>query len=554
MSKEQKGVQNTSPYAGRWVALLQGKIIAHGGTPEQARLAAQKTRYKEKPEIIYMPTGFTFPFSPLINRVREVLSDEEVYLVGGVLRDALLGRVSHDFDFAIAQNAIEAARRVASAFHADFYVLDEEFGTARVIISSTNGERDVLDFAAFRGTDLDSDLRGRDFTVNALAFNLRTETIHDPLNGASDIRSKIIRACSQTSLQDDPIRILRAVRQAAALDFKIDPGTRKAMKQAANLLPVISSERQRDELFKILEGKYPNKSLRALDLLGVFPYLLPELSQMKGVEQSAPHIKDVWEHTLSTIKYLEGILAVLAPGYKADETNDLFTGLLTQRIGRYREQLTGHFNQALNTDRSMRSLLFFAALYHDVSKPDTKSTDDTGHIRFLGHESKGSAAAVERARTLKLSNIEIERLELIIANHMRFHFFTENLEAQKQEPSRKAIYRFFRDVGEAGIDLILIGLADLRGIHEHTLTQEKWKAALDVARILLENYWEKPEETVAPPRLLDGNEAMAEFNLQQGPIIGQLLEALSEAQATGKVLTHEDALAFGREWIEENQN
>jgi hypothetical protein len=137
---------------------------------------------------------------------------------------------------------------------------------------------------------------------------------------------------------------------------------------------------------------------------------------------------------------------------------------------------------------------------------------------------------------------------------MRFHFFTENLEAQKQEPSRKAIYRFFRDVGEAGIDLILLGLADLRGIHEHTLTQEKWKAALDVARILLENYWEKPEETVVPPRLLDGNEAMAEFNLQQGPIIGQLLEALSEAQATGKVLTREDALAFGRQWIEENQN
>ena len=553
MNREHDREQDTSPYAGRWVARIQGKVIAHGGTPEQARRAAQKTRYKEKPEIIYMPTGYPFPFTPMLNQVRELLVDGEVYLVGGALRDALLGRVSHDFDLALSQDAIECARRVASALHADFYVLDEDFNTARVIITSATGERDVLDFAGFRGKDLDSDLRGRDFTINALALDLRTETIQDPLNGASDIRSKIIKACSQTSLQDDPIRILRAVRLAAALDFKIDPGTRKAMKQAASLLPIISSERQRDELFKILEGKYPDKAMRALELLGVFPYLLPELSQMKGVGQSTPHIKDVWEHTLSTLKYLEGILAVLATDYKADKTNDLLTGLLTQRLGRYREQLSGHFNLALNTDRSMRSLLFFAALYHDVSKPSTKSIDETGRIRFLGHEIKGSAATVERARTLKLSNNEIERLELIIANHMRFHFFTENLETENQEPSRKAIYRFFRDTGEAGIDLVLLGLADLRGIHEHTLTQEKWKAALDSARILLENYWEKPEETVAPPRLLDGNEAKAEFNLQQGPIIGQLLEALSEAQATGEVLTHEEALAFGREWIEENK-
>ena len=120
-----------------------------------------------------------------------------------------------------------------SAFQADFYVLDEAFDTARVIVSSNEGVRDVLDFSSFRGNDLESDLRSRDFTINALAFDIRNETILDPLNGSSDIRSKIIRACSETSFKDDPIRILRAVRQAAAFGFKIDPVTRKAMKQAA---------------------------------------------------------------------------------------------------------------------------------------------------------------------------------------------------------------------------------------------------------------------------------------------------------------------------------
>ena len=336
------------------------------------------------------------------------------------------------------------------------------------------------------------------------------------------------------------------MRQAAALDFKIEAETRKAMKQAAHLLPNISPERQRDELFKILEGPRPDASLRALEMLGVFPYFLPELSAMKGVEQSAPHMHDVWEHTLSVMQNLENILATLSPsslipyplekGARGKGTgDDLFTGLLTVHLGRYREQFAAHFNQTLNTDRSMRALLFLAALYHDVSKPATRSVDETGRIQFFGHDVSGAKVGVERAHTLNLSNDEIERLKIIIENHMRFHFLTSRMEGNKEEPSRKAIYRFFREAGEGGVDLVLLGLADLRGTCGHTLTQESWSAALDVARILLENYWEKPQETVAPPHLVNGLDVMNEYQLEAGPIIGQILEAIREAQAVGKV-------------------
>jgi tRNA nucleotidyltransferase/poly(A) polymerase len=538
-------------YAGRWVAKVRGKVIAQGGTPGQALHAAQMSRHKEKPEIIYMP--FPFTSSPLLDSIRNAFPDAELYLVGGAVRDLLLDRVSHDLDFAIPKNAIQVARRVANAVHADFYVLDESFDTARVILSADNGTRDILDFAAFRGVDLDADLRGRDFTINAIAFDLRNQTFLDPLGGASDLRGKLIRACSDTSLKDDPIRILRAVRQAAAFDFKIEAETRKAMKQAAPLLPRISPERQRDELFKILEGPRPDASLRALEMLGVFPYLLPELSALKGVEQSAPHVHDVWEHTLSVMQNLESILAVLASSYNAEKTNDLFTSLLTLRLGHYREQFTAHFNQVLNTDRSMRALLFFAALYHDISKPAAKSVEETGRIRFFDHDQLGAKVAVERAHALNLSNDEIERLKIIIENHMRFHFFTSRMEGKEEGPSRKAIYRFFHEAGEGGIDLFLLGLADLRGTRDHTLTQESWSAALDVARILLENYWEKPEETVAPPRLINGLDVMNEYQLQASPRIGQLLEAIREAQAVGKVSTREEALAFGHDWLKENQ-
>lgn len=546
---DDESVPSASPYAGRWVARLRGRIIAQGGTPEQALRAAQLSRHKEKLEIVYMPVPFTS--SPLIDRVREALPEQEIYLVGGAVRDMLLNRFSPDLDFAAPSNAISLARRLANALRADFMVLDEERDTGRVIVSEEDGVRTFLDFAAYRGPTLDEDLRARDFTMNAIAFDLRTQTLIDPLNGASDLRAKIIRACSPTSLQDDPVRILRAVRQAAALGFKIELETRKAMKEAAHSLPRVSPERQRDEVFKILEGPKPDASMRALEMLGIFPHLLPELQHMKGVQQSPPHIYDVWEHTLSVLGYLENILAALAPSYNADNTNDLFTGLLTLRIGRFREQYAAHFAKSLNTDRSVRAALFFAALYHDVDKPATKTVEPSGRIRFFDHDIQGAKTASKRGQRFNLSNDEVERIQTIIKNHMRFHFFTNRLENDKQEPSRKSIYRFFREAGEAGLDLVLLGLADLRGTRGPTLTQETWTAALDVARILLENYWEKPEETVAPPRLLDGNDLMKELDLRPGRLIGQLLEAIREGQATGKIDSREQAFDFARQQLKD---
>jgi len=544
--------QSASAYAGRWVARVRGRIIAQGGTPEQALHAAQKSRHKEKLEIIYMPLPFSH--SPLLDKVHDVLPDAEIYLVGGAVRDMLLNRISRDLDFALPSNGVSTARKVANSLKADFMVLDDERDTGRVIFTDDDGTRTFLDFAVYRGADLEEDLRNRDFTMNAIAFSLKDRTIIDPLNGASDLRAKVICACSPTSISDDSVRILRAIRQAAEFEFRIELETRKAMKQATNLLPSISPERKRDELFKILENPRADTAMRALEMLGVLPNLLPELPAMKGVKQSEPHIYDVWEHTLSVLGHLEAIIASLRVGYSADETNDMFTGLLTLRLGRFREQFAEHFIKSLNMDRSVRATLFFAALYHDVQKSATSSVDEAGRIRFFDHDIQGAEVAGQRGRDFNLSNDEIERIEKIIKNHMRFHFFTSRLEGDKQEPSRKAIYRFFREAGEAGIDLVLLGLADLRGTYGHSLSQEKWVAALDIARILLENYWEKPQETVSPPRMLDGNELMVELNLQPGRIVGQLLESIREGQATGKIATREEAIAFAREEMNKLEN
>lgn len=536
-----------SPYAGRWVAFARGRVIAQGGTREQALRASQSSRYKEKPEIRFMPLPFNFP--PLLEKVIGVLPPAaDVHLVGGAVRDILTNRPSPDFDFAAPSSGISLARSVANALHANFMILDDERDTGRVVIANEDGSLVYLDFAAYRGANLEEDLQDRDFTINAIALNLRDMTIFDPLDGANDIRAKIIRACSPTSLSHDPVRILRAVRQAAAFGFSIEKQTREWMKQAAGEIKRVSIERLRDELFKMLGGPKAGAAIRALDMLGVLPHLMPELLKMKGVTQSPPHIHDVWTHTLAVLDQLEGLLASsLRSGFDPEKTSDMFMGLISLKIGRYREQIARHFSSPLNPNRPHRSLLFFAALYHDVCKPDTRTLDNAGRIRFFDHDIKGADAAAERARSFNLSNDEIERIARIVRHHMRFHSFADRLENENQPPSRKAVYRFFRDCRGAGVDLILLALADLRGAHGSNLTLETWTAYLDIARILLENYWERPQETVNPPRLMDGNDLMKELNLPPGKIIGQLLEAIRENQAAGKIADREQALAFARQ-------
>ncbi len=537
-----------SPYAGRWVALVRGKIIAQGATQAEALNAARASRHKENAEIVYM---LPILDSPLLKSVRDALpADQPLYLVGGAVRDALLGRPTHDLDFTVPPGALKLARGLANRLGGAFFPLDEKNDTARIVIQREDGTRDILDFAGFRGPDLESDLRGRDFTVNALAMDMRTGQAIDPLGGVQDLREKRLRACSETSCSDDPVRVLRAVRQAAAFGLTIAPETRALMKAAVPLLPTVSAERQRDELFKMLEGPKPDASMRVLELLGVLPVLLPELPALKGVVQSAPHVHDVWTHTLTVLRHLEGILSALAPAYSEEKANaDLLNGLLVMRLGRYRQQIGAQLGATLNTDRSARALLFFAALYHDVCKPQTKSTEEGGRIRFLGHDEQGANVAMRRGMALHLSNDELDRLKLIVRHHMRIHFHTSRKTGESKDPSRKAIYRFFREAGPAGIDIILLTLADLRATYDQTLTQENWVACLDVCRIFLEAWYEKPEEMVAPPQLVNGNDLMTELKMKPGREMGELLEIIKEEQVMTHVSTRPEALAFARGWL-----
>jgi tRNA nucleotidyltransferase/poly(A) polymerase len=539
--------ESLKPYTDRWVALLRGRVIGHGGTPQQALRASQASRFKEKPDLVYVRGDQNLNFSEWLKRVADVVPPEEpVYLVGGAVRDAMLGKPIHDMDFVLPSGSLKTARKVAKALDGAFYPLDEERETARIIITGPEKQRILLDFASFRGPDLESDLQGRDFTVNAMAVDIRQpQALLDPLGGAADLRAKLIKACSPLSFKDDPLRIIRAVRFAAAMGFHILPDTRHAMRRSVPLLDRVSPERVRDELFRILGGPQPATSIRALEMLDVFPKILPELPPMKGVEQSAPHTRDVWNHSLSVMQHLEEILAALAPDYNEEAAANLPLGLAVLHLGRFRQQIGEHLLTSLNPERSLRSLLFFAALYHDAAKPQTRSVEESGLIRFLRHEQAGVKLAEHRGRELKLSSVEVERLKTVVRHHMR----PAQLSRDQEKLSKRAIYRFFRDAGQAGIDVCLLSLADYMGKYEQALPTDQWVKLLEGVRALMDAWWEHPQERVSPPTLINGTDIIEAFQLQPGPLIGELLEAVREAQAVGEVETREAAFTLVKKRI-----
>lgn len=542
--------EKPDPYAGRWLARLKDKVIGQGGTPEQARQAAKASQFKEKPKIIYMPTTDALLFSPLLEQVQTVLSKTTgIYLVGGAVRDAMLQRVSHDLDFAVSGNALKIARKVANALGGAYYRLDDEHQTGRVVLNHSDGSHYLIDFAKFRGENIEADLKARDFTINAFGVALnKPQEVLDPLGGVADLQAHKLRACSTSTFSDDPLRILRAIRFAAALQLHIAGDTRTAMRAGAKGLAQVSSERVRDELFRILAAPQPATSMRALDMLGILPEALPELADLKNETQSPPHVYDVWEHSLQTLQFLEKLCTVLTEEHSSEKVGNLHFGLTVVRLGRFRQQIRAHFEKRLNRERQLLPLLYLAALYHDIAKPQTRSVEEDGRIRFIDHENQGATIAAARAEALRLGNAERDRFVTIIRNHMR----PRNMAHEEQPPSRRAIYRFFRDTGEAGVDVCLLSLADVLATYAATMPQDRLEAQLDVLRALLEGYWEQYDETVSPPALLDGKDLIKEFGLKEGPHIGILLEAIREAQAGGEVQSRGDALKLAEEWLASN--
>ena len=473
---------------------------------------------------------------------------QEVYLVGGTVRDAYLHRPFHDIDLATPDDGRPLARQIANALKGAYYPLDSERGVGRVVI--THAERILtIDVAQFRGPDLITDLQKRDFTLNAVAVPLTKDlqTVIDPLNGLTDLQAKRLRQCNPSSIADDPARALRAVRLSHTFGLRIDPDTRTHLKNSATQLASISVERVRDEFFQILDGPRPSGALTVLYHLGLLAQIIPELGALPDTKQGPPHQFDVWQHTLLALEYLGNIFGVFALHRDDNLTANLQAGLVAFSLGHLRDHLQAHLTHTWPNGRTHRSLLILAALLHDIGKPQTRSIDSAGRVRFVDHERKGEQLAEQRARALRLSNDETTRLTTIVRHHMRPHWLNAGA---KLTP--RAIYRFWRDTNLAGVDICLLAMADYLATYGVTLETQSWAGYLTTICTLLENFFIHHESAIAPPPLITGKELLACFALQPGPYIGELLERIKEAQIEGEVSSHEEALNWVQRFLNNN--
>jgi tRNA nucleotidyltransferase/poly(A) polymerase len=462
------------------------------------------------------------------DRVIDWLVQQEIdaYLVGGCVRDRLLGCAIYDLDLIVPRDSLRVARFLADHFRGAYYPLDEARGTGRAIVPAGDGGRLIVDVARFRGRSLADDLADRDFTINALAADVRAPAaVIDRCGGQADLQAGLIRPVSESSIRNDPLRALRAIRLAAKLGFALAPETERLVRRDGRALSGVAGERIRDEVARLLALPQAAPHLRRMDELGLLTAVSPELEPLRGVAQSPPHDVDVLTHSLETVQALEALLARLpAP--------------LLPLAGR----LQAHLAQILSDARPRLVSLKLAALLHDTGKPAARSVDDEGHIHFIGHPAEGAKIAACVLRRLRFHNAEVRLAETIVRHHMRPLFLAKN-----NSVSSRAVYRFFRATGDAGAEVLLHALADHRATYAPGAEDVQGPRLVALAARMLDDYWERREERVAPPPLLDGNDLIREFRLRPGPRIGELLEAVREAQVSGQVRTRAGALALVRE-------
>jgi poly(A) polymerase len=464
----------------------------------------------------------------------------EAYVTGGSLRDALLGRAAHDIDLSVAGDPLDLGRRLADALGGAFVALHEEFSIARVVLREED-ESHSIDLLPVR-SEMESDLAERDFSINAMGMPLapfvegKRKPIIDPWGGRLDLGRRVVRALRDDVFRRDPLRLLRAVRLCAELDFSLEEQTATLARRDASLLAESAPERQRDELLRILDSPRGAAGLRLADELGLLEQLLPEITATRGEKQPPEHYWDVLQHSLETVAALDALLAPQQP------TDRHWAPLWRHLWAEMKElpEVEKHFGEEASPGHGRAGLLKLGGLLHDIAKPDTRSIDETGRMRFFGHAREGAGKVEPALRRLRFSGAEVRLVEAMVREHLR------PLQIAKDgPPSRRALFRFFRDCGDAAIDVLFLSLADHLATVGPRLEWDGWRGHVAVIKhILMQRFAD--ETLAAPPRLLTGHDLMEALGVSPGPLVGQLLAAVEEAQGAGEVRSREEGLALAR--------
>ncbi len=505
-----------------------------------------------------------------VELARRALAGQEAWLVGGATRDRLLGRPSADVDVVLEGDVEQAARALARAApRSACFELSSDHRAWRVV-STEHGWQ--ADFEPLRAPTLEQDLRLRDFTVNAIAEPLAGGEPIDPLGGIEDLRERRLRAASPGAFLEDPLRVMRLARVAVELDLEAEPETLALARTAAPRLGEVSAERVFAELRRILSAANARGGVELLADVDANAAVLPELEQLRGVQQSRYHHADVYVHTLEVLEHtvaLTRALAAAAGDVDAPAGDDARAasapageagsdyGSVAEQVGavleemgpQLRSRLAAVLAEPLADELTRGQALAFGALLHDAAKPGTRRTSaDGARVTFIGHDVAGAKLAREVLGRLRAS----ERLQSFVAGLVRNHLRLGFLVHEPQPLSRRSVFGYLRACSPVEVDVTLLSIAD-RLATRGDRSQEAIAAHVRLALATLPDALEWHEQ--GPPAVpVRGDELASEIGIAQGPRLGELLEVLLEARYAGDITSRSEAVAYARELLAEGES
>ncbi len=465
----------------------------------------------------------------LLKYINEVTaaSGSRVYIVGGCLRDRLLGRSPGDIDLLVEVLAMPVPdwQAVTRRLNGTLVILDEGRGLYRLVVPAGGGKIQVDIDVVAEGT-LAGNLKQRDFTINALALplsgylngELKEDKVIDPLGGLADLRAGLIRACGPDIIDDDPLRALRAFRLAARLGFSIEPRTMEIIRHSSRPVAGCAGERVRDELNAIFELRAAPVIRRMDREVELLEQILPEIKPLKELDQGGYHVDDAWEHSLKTLEQFE---------------------VLWQSTGGLNDKIAEYLNGFITRSRTRLPVFKMACLLHDVGKQFTRSYAGNGKYTFYGHHPAGVPVARAVAERLKLSGCEKEVLAALVGGHMDPLFLYKIA-----PPTPVAVRRFFKRAGEEAPGLLLLSLADIRSSRLAAGREQEAEAYAAFIQDMLQRYFNEHDIIAYSQRLLNGHEVCALLGIKPSPLVRRVLESLVDAQVEGKVKTKAEAEAF----------
>jgi len=443
---------------------------------------------------------------------------DRAWLVGGALRDELLGRDTVDADVVLDGDVRGVARELARRAGGHPFALSETFGAWRVVARDRRWQVDLMPRA---GDSLEQDLARRDLTINAIACRVGTDELIDPYGGCADLRARRLRMVSPTAFDADPLRVMRLARLSAELAFEIERDTLQASAAAAPGLRAVAPERVFAELRASLCGKQALSALRAMASIGVIAVVAPELAALRGVEQSDYHHLDVYDHTLEVLEHTIELERDPASVF-----------------GVHASDVAAVLAEPLANEMTRGEALRFGALLHDAAKPATRVVRGDGRVTFLGHDEAGAELAREMLGRLRASERLISYVQALVRHHLLLGFLVHEAPL-----SRRAVYRYLRACEPVEVDVTLLSTADrlaTRGRGAETAIQRHLALASEMMGEALTWRAARPR----PP--IRGDRLARALGIGPGPRLGGLLEELERAAFAGELQDEQAAIEFAR--------